>query len=248
MNNLFQTEGSYSKEITRDFFKNVYAYMFGALAISGIISYWIGNSEAYVTPDGKSIPIFFIKYFMTAQGGISPLFYVVAFAPVGLGLLIQMAYRRISLGILMILFLAYSVLMGLSLSTIFLVYTNAAIATTFFVAAGAFAGMAILGFTTKTDLTKFGSLLYMVFIGIFIAGIVNIFMQSEMMDFVISVIGVFVFTGLTAYYMQQLKGVSQDTSLDGVERNKLALIGGLQLYILFINLFLSLLRILGSRE
>lgn len=248
MNNLFQTEGSYSKEITRDFFKNVYAYMFGALAISGIISYWIGNSEAYVTPDGKSIPIFFIKYFMTAQGGISPLFYVVAFAPVGLGLLIQMAYRRISLGILMILFLAYSVLMGLSLSTIFLVYTNAAIATTFFVAAGAFAGMAILGFTTKTDLTKFGSLLYMVFIGIFIAGIVNIFMKSEMMDFVISVIGVFVFTGLTAYYMQQLKGVSQDTSLDGVERNKLALIGGLQLYILFINLFLSLLRILGSRE
>ena len=119
---------------------------------------------------------------------------------------------------------------------------------TFFVAAGAFAGMAILGYTTKTDLTKFGSLMYMLFIGIFIAGIVNIWLQSDMMSFVISVIGVFVFTGLTAYYMQQLKGVSQDTNLDGIERSKLALVGGLQLYILFINLFMVLLRLLGSRD
>jgi FtsH-binding integral membrane protein len=122
------------------------------------------------------------------------------------------------------------------------------IVSTFFVSAGAFAGMAILGYTTKTDLTKFGSLLYMVFIGIFIAGIVNIFMKSEMMDFVISVIGVFVFTGLTAYYMQQLKNMSQDSDLSALDRNKLSLVGGLMLYILFINLFLSLLRIMGSRE
>jgi FtsH-binding integral membrane protein len=138
--------------------------------------------------------------------------------------------------------------MGLSLSTIFLVYTDAAIAMTFFVAAGAFAGMAILGYTTNTDLTKFGSLLYMVFIGMFIAMIVNMFMDSDTLTFAISVLGVFVFTGLTAYYMQQLKGLSQDTSMSGLDRNKLALIGGLQLYILFVNLFLSLLRILGSRE
>jgi FtsH-binding integral membrane protein len=88
----------------------------------------------------------------------------------------------------------------------------------------------------------------MVFIGIFIAGIVNIFMKSEMMDFIISVIGVFVFTGLTAYQMQQLKEVSNNTSLSAMDRNKLALIGGLQLYILFVNLFLSLLRLLGSRD
>jgi FtsH-binding integral membrane protein len=189
-----------------------------------------------------------VKYFITAEGGIAPLFYVVAFAPLGLGLIIQMAYQRLSLALLMALYIAYSVLMGLSLSTIFIVYTDAAIASTFFVAAGAFAGMAILGYTTKTDLTKFGSLLYMVFIGIFIAGIVNVFMQSDMMSFAISVIGVFVFTGLTAYYMQQLKGISQDSSLSGLDRSKLSLIGGLQLYILFVNLFLSLLRIMGSRE
>ncbi len=90
--------------------------------------------------------------------------------------------------------------------------------------------------------------MYMLFIGIFIAGIVNIFIQSDTMGFIISVIGVFVFTGLTAYYMQQLKGVSQDMSLSGIDRSKLSLIGGLQLYILFINLFLSLLRILGARD
>lgn len=236
MNNLIDQHEGFSKEITREFFKNVYGYMFAALAISGIIAYWAGTPE------------FFQQYFITSQNTISPLFYVVAFAPVGLGLLIQMAYRRLSLAVLMTLFLVYSALMGMSLGSVFLVYSGQAIATTFFVSAGAFAGMAILGYTTKTDLTKFGSLLYMVFIGIFIAGIINIFLQSDMMSFVISCIGVFVFTGLTAYYMQQLKGVAQDTSLSGLDRNKLALIGGLQLYILFVNLFLSLLRILGSRE
>jgi FtsH-binding integral membrane protein len=236
MNNIIDQHEGFSKEMTREFFRSVYGYMFSALAISGIIAYLAGTPE------------FFVKYFMTAEGGISPLFYVVAFAPVGLGLLIQMAYQRLSLGVLLALFMVYSALMGLSLGVIFLVYSGAAIASTFFVTAGAFAGMAILGYTTKVDLTKFGSLMYMLFIGIFIAGIVNIFMKSDTMGFVIAVIGVFVFTGLTAYYMQQLKTVAQDENLSGLDRSKLSLIGGLQLYILFVNLFLSLLRLLGSRD
>ena len=236
MNNIIDQHEGFSKEMTREFFRSVYGYMFSALAISGIIAYLAGTPE------------FFVKYFMTAEGGISPLFYVVAFAPVGLGLLIQMAYQRLSLGLLLALFMVYSALMGLSLGVIFLVYSGAAIASTFFVTAGAFAGMAILGYTTKVDLTKFGSLMYMLFIGIFIAGIVNIFMKSDTMGFIIAVIGVFVFTGLTAYYMQQLKTDSQDESLSGLDRSKLSLIGGLQLYILFVNLFLSLLRLLGSRD
>lgn len=235
MENYIDQHSGYSKAVTRDFFKNVYSYMFAALAISGSVAYVAGNEA------------FFTEYFITPTG-ISPLFYVVAFAPVGLGLLIQSAYRRLSLAVLMVLFIAYSALMGLSLSTIFLVYAMPSIVSTFFVTAGAFAGMAILGYTTKTDLTKFGSLLYMVFIGIFIAGIVNIFMKSDMMGFIIAVIGVFVFTGLTAYYMQTLKNVSQDNSLSELDRSKLSLIGGLQLYILFVNLFLSLLRILGNRD
>jgi FtsH-binding integral membrane protein len=225
----------FTKEISREFFRSVYGYMFSALAISGVIAFYAGTPE------------FFAEYFTTGTG-ISPLFYVVIFAPVGLGLLIQMAYKRLSLGILMSLFIAFSVFMGLSISVIFLNYSMGSIASTFFVSAGAFAGMAVLGYTTKIDLTKFGSLMYMLFIGIFIAGIVNIFLKSDAMGFIISVVGVFVFTGLTAYYMQQLKTQSEDTNMSGIDRSKLVLIGGLQLYILFINLFMSLLRIMGSRN
>jgi FtsH-binding integral membrane protein len=219
--------------------------MFAALGISGVLAYVVGGGEQIMI-NGTEFPKLFAEYFLSATGGLSLLFYVVAFAPLILGMVIQGAFHRMSLGILMTLFIAYSVLMGLSLSTIFIVYTDGAIASTFFVAAGAFGAMAVLGYTTKTDLTKFGSLLYMVFIGMFIAMMVNWFIGSSQLDYIISFIGVFVFTGLTAYYMQQLKHASYNTMFSEVERNKLALIGGLQLYILFVNLFLSLLRILGG--
>jgi FtsH-binding integral membrane protein len=212
--------------------------MFGALGISGILAYMVGTNE-----------MMFAQLFINAAGtGLSPVFWIIAFAPLGIGLLIQWAYERLSMGFLLALFIVYSALMGLSLSSIFMVYNMGAIASTFFVAAGAFAGMAIIGYTTKTDLTKFGSLLYMVFIGMFIAGIVNLFIGSDSMGFIIACLGVFVFTGLTAYQMQQLKAVSTQPGLSEDDRNKLSLIGGLQLYILFVNLFLSLLRILGSRD
>ncbi len=238
MNNIFQQEHEgYSKEISRDFFKSVYSYMFGALAISGMVAYMAGTQEV------------FEAYFLNAEGtGLSPVFYIVAFAPLGLGLLIQMAYQRLSFGFLLLLFMLYSVLMGLSLSVVLLAYSGQQVALTFFITAGAFGGMAILGYTTKTDLTKMGSLLYMAFIGIFIAGIANIWIGSGALDFAISIIGVFVFTGLTAYYMQKLKTMSQDQSLSGMDRNKLAIVGGLILYILFINLFLSLLRLTGGGD
>ena len=231
-----QQQGALTKEISREFFRNVYGYMFGALAISGILASYCGTPE------------FFYSNFVNASGGISPLFWVVALAPIGLGLIIQMAYQRLSFALLLVLFIAYSALMGVSLSVIFLVYDLPTLASTFFVTAGAFAAMAILGFTTKTDLTKMGSMLYMAFIGIFIAGIVNVFMKSDTMGFIIAVIGVFVFTGLTAYHMQKLKEISQNTEIDSVNRQKLSLIGGLTLYILFVNLFLSLLRLLGGRN
>ena len=159
-----------------------------------------------------------------------------------------MMYQRLSFGLLLLLFAVFSGLMGLSLSTVLLVYSGQDVAVTFFVTAGAFGGMAILGYTTQTDLTKFGSLMYMGFIGIFIAGIANMWIGSDFLGYVISIIGVFVFTGLTAYYKQKLKGIASDTSLSGIDRSKLALVGGLQLYILFINLFMSLLNIIGGRD
>lgn len=234
MNQILDQDQSFSQELSRDFFKSVYAYMFGALAVSGIIAYLAGTPE------------FVFTYLYSAQGSPTALFWIVMFAPVGLALLIQMGYKRLSLGILLLAFLAYSVLIGLTFSVVLLAYSGQSIAVTFFVTAGAFGAMAVLGYTTKTDLTKMGSLLYMAFIGIFIASIVNVFVGSSFISLIVSIIGVFVFTGLTAFYMQRLKATSQDVSLTGIERNKLALVGGLMLYIMFVNLFLSLLRLLGN--
>lgn len=211
--------------------------MFAALAISGLIAFRVGND-----------PELFISYFISATGGFNPLFYVVMFAPIGLTFVIQWGYNKLSMLSLTLLFVLYSGLMGLMLSSIFLVYDIQSIANTFFVTAGAFGGMAILGYTTNTDLSKFGSLLYMVFIGMFIASIVNIFIGSDSMGFIIACLGVFVFTGLTAYHMQELKKLAQNAQLNDEQKNKMALIGGLTLYILFINLFLSLLRIMGGRD
>ncbi len=238
MNHLLDQETSgVSKEIVIDFFKNVYAYMFAALVVSGLVAYLAGTPE------------FYAKYFINSAGtGVNPLFYIVAFAPIGMVFLIQRSIDRYSFGTLMVLFLIFSALMGLSLSSVLMVYSGRDIAITFFVTAGAFGGMAILGYTTKTDLTKMGSLLYMAFIGIFISSIVNLFLGSSMLDFIISIIGVFVFTGLTAYEMQKLKQIASNTSISVDDRNKLALMGGLQLYILFVNLFLSLLRLIGGRD
>ncbi len=240
MSEILNHQGSYAKASTLEFFRNVYSYMFAALGISGLVAYLFGIGE-------YSNFLYEVDY-ATMTKAPSGFFYAIAFAPLIIGIVIQSAFQRLSLGVLLFLFVLYSFTMGLSLSSIFLVYNMGAIAMTFFVSAGAFGGMAILGYTTKTDLTRFGSLLYMVLIGIVIASVVNLFIQSSGFDFLISVLGVFVFTGLTAYSMQQLKELAQDTSINANDRNKLALIGGLQLYILFVNLFLSLLRILGSRE
>jgi FtsH-binding integral membrane protein len=238
MNTIFEnSQVQNSSESVKTFFRSVYTYMFAALGISGLIAFRVGND-----------PELFISYFISATGGFNPLFYVVMFAPIGLTFVIQWGYDKLSMLSLTLLFVLYSGLMGLMLSSIFLVYDIQSIANTFFVTAGAFGGMAILGYTTNTDLSKFGSLLYMIFIGMFIASIVNIFIGSDSMGFIIACLGVFVFTGLTTYHMQELKKLAQNAQLNDEQKNKMALIGGLTLYILFINLFLSLLRIMGGRD
>jgi FtsH-binding integral membrane protein len=229
-------ESVQAQTTARQFFSKVYLYMFGALLVSGAIAYQYGTPE------------FVQEYFLTEKGGIAPLLYVVAFAPIGIALLMGSIAQRASFITLFALFAAYSLVLGFGLTTIFLAYSVGSIVSTFFITAGSFAAMAILGYTTKVDLTRFGSLLYMAFFGIFIAGIINFFLDSEPLQYVISIIGVFVFTGLTAYSMQQLKTIAFDTSIPESERSKLALLGGFNLYVLFVNLFLSLLRLLGSRD
>jgi len=140
------------------------------------------------------------------------------------------------------LYILYSVLICVSLSFVFLIYSNASIVSTFFITAGTFGAMAVIGYTTKMDLSKMGSLLWMVFIGMFIASIVNIMLGSSTLGWIISFLGLFVFTGLTAWEMQRLKIVAMTPDMPEEIRSKQELMGGLTLYILFINLFLTILR------
>lgn len=222
-------------QVLKSFFRSVYAYMFMALIVSGFTSWYVASSGL------------FEKLFIT-ENGISGLFYVVAFAPLGLAIWMQVRYHKFSKELLVFLFFLYALLIGASLSSIFLIYDFGSLVSTFFVAGGAFAAMAILGYTTSVDLSKMGSLLYMAFIGIFIASMANFFIGSSGLSFWISIIGVFVFTGLTAWEMQKLKALALNSDIDSSSKEKLTLIGGLMLYILFINLFLSLLRLLGGRN
>ena len=231
------SNNTYEASIASNFIRSVYSYMFIAMAISGVIAYAVGTNKAL-----------FDQLFMTSDGSTSPVFYVMLFAPIVISMVIQWGFQRLSMPILLALFVAYSASMGSTLSIIFFAYSTQAIAFTFFVTAGAFAGMAVLGYTTKTDLTKFGSLLYMVLIGMILGSILNMFIGNGMLDWIITILGVFVFTGLIAYQMQQLKMVAQSPEFSAETRNKLALIGGMQLYILFVNLFLTLLRLLGNRD
>jgi FtsH-binding integral membrane protein len=236
MNDYLNNDQSVSSDVARDFIRSVYTYMFAALSISGIIAYTIGTNPELM------------QRLFASETGVSPLFYVVMFSPIIIVIAMSMGLERMSMRTILLLFIVYSVLMGLSLSVIFMAYTLGSIALTFFAASGAFGIMAVLGYTTKTDLTKFGSLLYMALGGIIIASIINMFMQSSGMDKMITYIGVFVFTGLVAYKMQMLKELAHNAEMDAEQRNKLALFGGLSLYITFINLFLTLLRLFGSRD
>lgn len=232
-------ESIQAKTAARQFFAKVYAFMFGALLVTGIIAFQYGNIDFIAT-----------HFFEQTAKGLKPtiLYYVVLFSPIGVALLLQTMIDRFSFPVLFMLFVLYSVLLGFGLSTIFITYTMASIAGTFFATAGAFGVMAVMGYVTKADLTKFGSLLYMAFIGIFIAGIVNFFMNSDTLGYIISCIGVFVFTGLTAYHMQKLKEFAFNAQATEDQKNKMALLGGFTLYVLFINLFLSLLRLFGGRD
>lgn len=227
--------GKSAADLSRTFFANVYKYMFFALAISGGLAYYASTSLGFLS-------------MMFTESGLSAFGYLIMFSPLLVVIGIHSMINKVGFGGIMFMFILYSVLIGLSLSFIFLIYTSSSIALTFFVTAGAFGSMALLGYFTKTDLSKMGSLLYMVFIGMFIAGLVNFFMESETMSYVISFLGLFVFTGLTAWEMQRMKAIAGNPALTGDERKKQELMGGLTLYILFINLFMSILRFVGDRN
>jgi uncharacterized protein len=173
--------------------------------------------------------------------------WVVMLAPLGFVLLMSFGFNRLSYPALIGLFLAYAAINGISLSFIFMVYAIGSIVNVFLSTVALFAVMAIAGYTTKTDLTKLGSLLMIGLIGIIIASLINMFMGSERMDYIISILGVVIFTGLTAYDVQKIKRIGMED--DGsTPFKKIAIMGALNLYLDFINLFLYLLRLFGKKD
>lgn len=221
----------------RAFLSKVFTYMTLALVLSGGVAYWLGHDATMLA---------YLIDFNTGKQTI--LGWVVLFAPLALVFVMGGLMNKLSGTMLLTVFVVYSALTGASLSFIFLIYTGGSIATVFFVTSAVFALMAVAGYTTKTDLTKLGSLLFIGLIGIVIAMVVNMFMHSSTMGYIISVLSVIIFTGLTAYDMQRLKQIG-GTVISGTEMaQKMALMGALSLYLDFLNLFLALLRLFGNRK
>ena len=212
----------------REFIRGVYAWMFGGLAITAAAAAWV-----FFSPAMQAIVL---------QNRI--VFYGLLFAEFGLAMWVQVRITRMQASTAASAFLIYSLLNGLTLSVILFIYTQTAIFQAFITAAAMFAGMSVYGYVTKRNLTSVGSFLIMGFWGIFIGFIVNMWLQSDRMDFILSVVGVIIFLGLTAYYNQQLKRMATS----GEYREHYSILGALVLYISFINLFLMLLRLFGGNR
>jgi len=183
-----------------------------------------------------------------AVGGFTGLGYVAIFAPVAFSFVISFGFNRISYPVMLFLFIAYAVTIGVSLSIIGLIYTAGSIFGVFLSASVVFGIMAIAGYTTSMDLSKFGSILMMIFFGAFAVSLINFFLHSAQLDYIISFVFVALMIGLTAYYMQMLKRIGAGIEYGTDSSKKLVLIGAFVLYTTFINLFMSMLRIFGRRR
>ena len=236
-NSLNYTNRGETIAVSQTFLSGVFMWMGIALGITALTSWFFAGS-----------PQLMGALYNAETQSMSMLGWIVMLAPLGLVLLMSAGINRMSASTLLLVFVAYSILMGMSLSFIFFMYTLPSIAKTFIITTGMFGFMAILGYTTKTDLTKFGSLMMMGLVGIIIASVVNIFMKSSQMDYIISFIGVLVFTGLTAYDVQKLKRIGSNVVADSENMRKMTIFGALTLYLDFINLFLFLLRFFGNRK
>jgi len=215
--------------VSKAFVANVFSYMTLALVISGAVASIFGlNNDLFLQ-------------LMAIPG----MMWILMLAPFAFILIMSFGINKLSLPVLFVLFIAFAATMGLSLSSIFIIFDLGVIFKVFLITAGLFGTMAVLGYTTKTDLTAFGGILTMALIGIVIASLVNMFLGSETMDYVISCIGVLVFTGLTAYDVQKIKRIGAGVEYGTATAGKLALMGALTLYLDFVNLFLFLLRIFG---
>ena len=229
----------------RSYMLHVYNWMTSGLVLTGIVAYLVASVPAVRTA---------FYHEVQTRGGFAlqptPLGYAAMFAPLGFVLVLSMGVNRLSRQSAQALYWAFCVAMGASLTNIFLVYAGDSIASTFFITSAMFAGMSIYGYTTKQSLARFGSFLIMGLFGIIIAGVVNIFLHSPMVQFGVSIIGVLVFTGLTAYDTQRIKiSYAQFAYADGPDgAAKRSVYDALSLYLNFINLFMMLLRLTGNQR
>lgn len=218
------------REGLRSFILRVYNYMAAALVFTGLIAYGVSSSPEMIN-----------AIFHT------PLMYVVLLAPIGISLFMEFRLQHMSVTTAQTLFWVFAALIGLSLSSIFTAFTSESIARVFFISASTFAATSLYGYTTKRDLSAFGNFLFMGLVGIVIASLVNMFMQSSQLSWVISFVAVGVFAGLTAYDTHVLKNMYSE-AWQREETEKIAILGALNLYMDFINLFIHLLRFLGERK
>ena len=212
--------------------RKVYVWMTLALVITGFTAFYVAHSTS------------FVYTLMSSQG----LMWGLIIAELALVIGLSAAIHKLSLTVATLMFVVYSIINGLTLSFIFFAYTESSIAQVFFITAGTFAAMALIGYTTKTDLTSLGKYLFMGLIGIIIATLVNLFFQNDMVTTVVSYLGVLIFVGLTAYDSQKIKEMCSSFEYADTNAQKMALLGALTLYLDFINLFIYLLRIFGRRN
>ena len=215
----------------RAYMLRVYNYMGAGLALSGIVAAYVGNSPA-------------VFNYIFGSG----LAFVFMFAPLGLLLVMSFGFNKIGASALQALYWVFVALMGVSLSTVFVAYQLGDVVRVFFITATLFGAMSLYGYTTKRSLANWGSFLMMGLIGIIIASVVNMFMQSAMIHWVVSVLGVIIFTGLTAYDTQRIKSEFIEYRMQGALATKTAVMGAVHLYLNFINLFLFLLSLMGNRN
>jgi FtsH-binding integral membrane protein len=225
------------QDASRKFIANVFLWMFVALGISAFCAFIFSQNQAlYQTLRDPE------------TGRNTGLGTIVMFAPLAFVLIISFGFQRLSYGVAALLFIAFSAVMGVSLSYILIVYTTSSVLGVFATTSIVFGIMAIAGYTTNTDLTKFGSLMMMGLVGIIVASLLNMFMHSTQLEYIISYVGIAVFVGLTAYDVQKLKRIGAGLEYGDASAGKMALLGGLTLYLDFINLFLMILRLFGRRR
>lgn len=239
---IINQTGSQASEMDlglRSYMMRVYGYMFMGLSVTGFLAFAVTQVPALqqllfaVDSAGRYVPSGFT--------------WLLFFAQIGTVFYLSLRINQLKAATARLIFLGYATLMGLSLSSIFLVYTGASLTRVFLITSSVFGVMSLYGYVTKRDLSGFGSFFFMGLIGIMLASVVNIFLKSSMMDFIVSILGVLIFTGLTAYDTQRVKEIYYEHDSGEIQAKK-AVMGALALYLDFINLFLFLLRFLGDQR